>query len=65
MHQDELRKMQAEYEARIANLQKEVLEQSRVEIRARLMAMAGYGPTAERARRCTTEQDQPMPWSRL
>ena len=43
MHQDELRKMQAEYEARIANLQKEVLEQSRVEIRARLMAMAGYG----------------------
>jgi len=41
-HQAELQKMQADYEARIENLRQEMLEQSRLEIRARLMAMAGY-----------------------
>ena len=41
-HQAELQKMQADYEARIGDLKREMLEQSRAEIRMRLMAMAGY-----------------------
>jgi pyruvate-ferredoxin/flavodoxin oxidoreductase len=38
----ELAALKAEYEARIADLQKEVLEETRVEVRERLMALAGY-----------------------
>jgi len=41
-HQAELQKMQAAYESRIGDLKQEMLEQSRTEIRMRLMAMAGY-----------------------
>lgn len=46
-HQAELEKIQSSYEARIRELKRELLEQSRAEIKARLMAMAGYGLSEE------------------
>ncbi|MCB1904600.1 MAG: hypothetical protein KDI18_11035, partial [Gammaproteobacteria bacterium] len=50
-HQAELEQMQSSYEARIRELKQELLEQSRAEIKARLMAMAGYGLSDEESQR--------------
>ncbi|HXK57174.1 MAG TPA: hypothetical protein PLZ16_11060, partial [Gammaproteobacteria bacterium] len=46
-HRTALENMQSSYEARISELKRELLEQSRSEIRMRLMAMAGYDATSE------------------
>ena len=46
-HQTELAALRADYEARIAALQGEILEKTRSEMRARMMQLAGYTAAAK------------------